>query len=183
MLVKNPDHHLAYSSVHTSGILHRNWRGKWYPVCSRPDTWAMEVCDSELGTHNLLPSISKQSSILTGPFIHGPFERLQEPGFSEVCEMENNKNSVIFVTCPAPKCGTSKLNEMSVHKPTFIRNYNAPNLFNIRYRRNDEPEGRIVGGVDSGPLDWPFIVVIYRNGHFHCGGTIYNEEWVKIDIP
>lgn len=27
-------------------------------------------------------------------------------------------------------------------------------------------------------MEFPFIVAIYKDGHFHCGGSIYNEQWV-----
>lgn len=34
---------------YTSGVLHRNWRGKWYPTCSRIKGWAIAVCEAEVG--------------------------------------------------------------------------------------------------------------------------------------
>lgn len=39
-------------------------------------------------------------------------------------------------------------------------------------------ESRVVGGRASRPKAWPFLVAIYRNGVFHCGGAILNELWV-----
>lgn len=27
-------------------------------------------------------------------------------------------------------------------------------------------------------MEFPFIVAIYKDGHFHCGGSIYDEHWV-----
>lgn len=32
--------------------------------------------------------------------------------------------------------------------------------------------------VDAQPMEFPFIVAIFKDGHFHCGGSIYNEQWI-----
>lgn len=37
---------------------------------------------------------------------------------------------------------------------------------------------RVVGGRASQPRAWPFLVAIYKDGHFHCGGTILSEIYV-----
>lgn len=29
------------------GFLHRNYKGKWYPVCTNAEYWANEACDAE----------------------------------------------------------------------------------------------------------------------------------------
>lgn len=34
---------------YTQGILYRNFRGRWYPVCGDPTEWAAEACESEMG--------------------------------------------------------------------------------------------------------------------------------------
>jgi hypothetical protein len=34
---------------YTSGVLHHNWHGKWYPTCSRVKEWAVAICQSEIG--------------------------------------------------------------------------------------------------------------------------------------
>lgn len=36
----------------------------------------------------------------------------------------------------------------------------------------------IVGGQDSAPYQWPFIVAIFRNGKHHCGGAIKSSTWI-----
>ena len=36
----------------------------------------------------------------------------------------------------------------------------------------------IVGGRYSQSYSWPFIVAIYLNGNFICGGSIINELWI-----
>lgn len=37
---------------------------------------------------------------------------------------------------------------------------------------------RVVGGKPSQPTSWPWVVAIYRNGAFHCGGVLVSEKWV-----
>lgn len=57
---------------------------------------------------------------------------------------------------------------------------NAPKL-HIRdeNKRNKRDEFlRIVGGDRSIPHSWPYIVALYKNGHFHCGGTILTSRWI-----
>lgn len=39
-------------------------------------------------------------------------------------------------------------------------------------------ESRVVGGTPSQPAAWPWLVSIYKNGIFHCGGVLINELWV-----
>jgi secreted trypsin-like serine protease len=31
---------------------------------------------------------------------------------------------------------------------------------------------------DALPGEFPFIVAIFKDGRFHCGGSIYNEQWI-----
>ncbi|XP_050314340.1 serine protease nudel isoform X2 [Anthonomus grandis grandis] len=39
-------------------------------------------------------------------------------------------------------------------------------------------ESRVVGGKPSQPAAWPWLVSIYRNGIFHCGGVLINDLWI-----
>lgn len=34
---------------YTEGFLHRNYKGRWFPVCNEPLDWAKEACEAELG--------------------------------------------------------------------------------------------------------------------------------------
>ncbi|XP_015184626.1 PREDICTED: serine protease nudel-like [Polistes dominula] len=36
----------------------------------------------------------------------------------------------------------------------------------------------IVGGRTSVPEAWPYLIAMYRDGNFHCGGIILNEYWI-----
>lgn len=37
---------------------------------------------------------------------------------------------------------------------------------------------KIVGGRASRPKAWPFLVAIFIDGYFHCGGVIIDPEWI-----
>lgn len=39
-------------------------------------------------------------------------------------------------------------------------------------------EDRVVGGKFSKPAKWPWLVALYKDGFFHCGGVIINHLWV-----
>jgi len=45
-------------------------------------------------------------------------------------------------------------------------------------RQVREGEGRVVGGQASQPGAWPWVVALYRDGDFHCGGVLLDESWV-----
>ncbi|CAH0605816.1 unnamed protein product [Chrysodeixis includens] len=44
--------------------------------------------------------------------------------------------------------------------------------------RNKRTESRVVGGKPSQPAAWPWMVAVYRNGIFHCGGVVITHSWI-----
>ncbi|KAI5750266.1 hypothetical protein M8J76_014210 [Diaphorina citri] len=38
--------------------------------------------------------------------------------------------------------------------------------------------GRVVGGKKSELGAWPWLIALYRDGFFHCGGVVLDESWV-----
>jgi hypothetical protein len=48
----------------------------------------------------------------------------------------------------------------------------------ISKQRQVREEGRVVGGQASQPGAWPWVVALYRDGDFHCGGVLLDESWV-----
>ncbi|XP_063377037.1 serine protease nudel isoform X1 [Cydia fagiglandana] len=44
-----------------------------------------------------------------------------------------------------------------------------------RYKRT---QSRVVGGKASQPTAWPWMVAMYRDGMFHCGGVVITQSWV-----
>jgi hypothetical protein len=73
-----------------------------------------------------------------------------------------SRRQVAMVRCPLPKCGSRILDEPAISRPKTKRVVG----------------GRIVGGKLSKPTAWPFLVAIFRDGNFHCGGSLITEEWV-----
>ncbi|KAJ2952130.1 hypothetical protein O0L34_g4408 [Tuta absoluta] len=44
--------------------------------------------------------------------------------------------------------------------------------------RNKRTESRVVGGIASQPAAWPWMIAMYRDGMFHCGGVVLTQSWV-----
>ncbi|XP_066908844.1 serine protease nudel [Halyomorpha halys] len=61
---------------------------------------------------------------------------------------------------------------LNYHFSPFLLAYEEDN------RTKREEEARVVGGRQSEPGSWPWLVVIYKDGNFHCGGTILKPEVV-----
>lgn len=86
---------------------------------------------------------------------------------------QSHTQSYTWAKCPELKCGTTK--RLISNIPSLrIRDENERN------KRNEYL--RIVGGDRSTPHSWPYIVALYKNGHFHCGGTILSSRWVNANI-
>lgn len=94
--------------------------------------------------------------------------------FIDSCRFGSNKPLMVRVKCPAMKCGTR-----AVKSETKVPTLHARNEYE-RSKREDEEYVRIVGGDESNPLSWPYIVAIYKDGNFHCGGTIHTPNWVNL---
>jgi Trypsin len=71
--------------------------------------------------------------------------------------------SVAAVKCPLPKCGSRILDEPHQASRPITKRVAG---------------GRIVGGKLSSPSSWPYLVAIFRDGHFHCGGSLILEDWI-----
>lgn len=89
----------------------------------------------------------------------------------------------VHVNCPSITCGSRVTHE------EFQSNYRSRReaLFgleanetvidsNNRTRRHST--GKIVGGDFSHPGRWPWLVAVYKDGNFHCGGAILDETWI-----
>lgn len=169
MIVKNLATMLAYSVSHSEGILYRNFKGQWFTVCANPDEWAAEACEMELGKPSGPPVISRKTVQIQGPFIQPNINQQNQiiesqPEFTDNCQIDKDlgdANQIMYVQCSRPKCGSSKLYEPS-----------------ISFRSQRDIETRIVGGTSANPTEFPFIVAIFKDGHFHCGGSILNEDWI-----
>lgn len=87
----------------------------------------------------------------------------------------------VYVQCPEPTCGIRKLFKNSYRQDevdTSVENFLSSVIRKERNSNFSESILRVVGGRPSQPAAWPWIVSVYRNGIFHCGGTILNPNWI-----
>lgn len=110
-------------------------------------------------------------------------------------------NTAIFVRCPSFSCGTSTFPHKGLLRPDVLENEDQdysqildgivwpvsedgidPRFGKGKTRKDQDDlvgsQLRVVGGRASEPKAWPFLVAIYKNGLFYCGGVILNELWV-----
>lgn len=136
------------------GLLHRNIHGRWFPVCNPAREWALQACRAEVS-----PDVKdKEVSIKLEP-VPDNFrgELLHSDGIA--CPLK----LVAHVRCPVPRCGTRLL---------------QPGGVVSRPRNERSGDKRVVGGKPSRPGAWPSIVALFRDGNFHCGGTLLSDVWV-----
>ncbi|KAG5899669.1 hypothetical protein JTB14_015159 [Gonioctena quinquepunctata] len=199
--VGNQPQHKISNSV---GFLHRNFKGKWYPTCFGTDLWATEICKAESGPSTINP---RSHMMLTTNNYEGLFINIlpnNDVSLVKTCVQDR----AAFVECPPMYCGlrmtiknpyrpqevdTSAENLIS-DLERFVRLPDGDDVFSRGLRSpNEQTEengtpgkdqesvlgiGRVVGGKPSQPAAWPWLVSIYKNGIFHCGGVLINELWV-----
>lgn len=119
-------------------------------------------------------------------------------------EMATCPGAAIFVKCPPLPCGTKTLPRQSfspanaTKKNYMFRRHTEQSgtefsklyqetlkLMSANQSMSEEKvqdqndivgsQSRVVGGRVSRPRAWPFLVAIYRDGSFHCGGIILGE--------
>ncbi|KAK9881867.1 hypothetical protein WA026_018066 [Henosepilachna vigintioctopunctata] len=165
------------------GFLHRNFKGKWYPTCFGSELWAMDVCKTEAGPSNSAPKshLVPISENYNGEFINILSNR--EMGLVDSCVQGRGA----FVECPPLFCGL-RMTVKNPYRPQEVDTNEDLDLSrNIERVSNGTPHHirdfvlgneRVVGGKASQPAAWPWVVSIYKNGIFHCGGVIISELWV-----
>lgn len=145
-------------------------------MCNNGEKWAAAACEldgMELPVASL--NVSFRALTLPGPFI----EPSLHAGvlFAQACHGRNGHDSLVdhvaYVKCPPMQCGVPKNTTK-----TAAHSKRAKRAVTTAESKEIVGEGRIVGGSYTSALQWPFVVAIYRDGKFHCGGTIYSERWV-----
>ncbi|XP_026666589.1 serine protease nudel-like isoform X2 [Ceratina calcarata] len=173
---------------HTDGYLHKNFKGQWYPVCMAVESWAKDACASEIGkeitetptmTVHPVPSDAYKGSYIT--------EMNGETKIIPSC-----RHTAIYVRCPQFPCGISAQKNEDFAPPQVFENEEQnvvdglmwptfEDKMDPRVSKLDSMVGsqlRVVGGRASQPKAWPFLVAIYKDGLFYCGGVILNELWI-----
>lgn len=138
------------------------------------------------------PNITYRSGTLPSQFVQPhPNSMVSDqsgPSFSDHCTVDNTPNAIVHVKCPPMQCGQATRPKVTpllrirdeTDEPHHRRKHKSAKA--ARTKRADaaqEEEVRIVGGMSAPPLVWPFIVGMYRDGTFHCGGVIHSELWVS----
>lgn len=76
------------------------------------------------------------------------------------------------------------LNYISAHNKTRSANtshsdkYHVDGIVTRESVRQDGLTEKVVGGEFSNPGYWPWVVIMYKDGKFHCGGVILDEKWI-----
>ncbi|XP_053955273.1 serine protease nudel isoform X2 [Anastrepha ludens] len=180
VIVKDVMDHMSHTVSSSSGFLFHNYRGEWFPVCNNAQKWAQAACANE-ADHNAKANVTFREIVLHRPFIEPTL--IGQVHFPSSCQQQDAHDKLIdkaaYVTCSQTKCGSVK----KKIKTPFRRKRSKRNLLSDR-RKVKNPQqleasnGRIVGGRFSTPMQWPFVVAVYRDGKFHCAGTIYSERWI-----
>ncbi|KAH8418283.1 hypothetical protein KR222_011544, partial [Zaprionus bogoriensis] len=172
MLITDVTHHMSHAASASEGYLYRNHRGDWYPVCNNGAKWAAAACELQQD-HSPELNVTFRQLTLPGPFIEPALHAGMH--FAQACHGRNDQDTLVdhvaYVRCPQPQCGLPSKPDRSEHSRRRRRRVVADD-------RLATGKGRIVGGSYASPLQWPFVVAIYRDGKFHCGGTIYTERWI-----
>lgn len=101
-------------------------------------------------------------------------------GNNQIILSNECKQQGIFVECEQDICGIRsdlKFNK-NIDPDRLRRSSYLESSDNItsRFARSKDP--RVVGGVASNPGAWPWLIALYQDGIFHCGGVILNDQWV-----
>lgn len=189
------------------GFLHRNYRGTWYPVCSNGEMWAKEACTNQMGSTRLYvekdcvalhyrvnytvcnvcrPPLVQPLPInypYKGEFIHAADDNAVR--ITEGCL----ENRAVRVECAPPVCGMRQITtnpyrpeEVDTSAEEIVAQFSHYRDVRDANQRDGNDtllgEGRVVGGKACQPAAWPWVVSIYKNGAFHCGGVLISDSWL-----
>lgn len=110
-------------------------------------------------------------------------------------EIIDSCTSTVYVKCPPYPCGaTHQSQEYNSYLPEGNKMRNNFETGQTKLSRNSTESNEeevvanineefdtilgIVGGRASEPEAWPFLIAMYQDGNFHCGGVILNEYWI-----
>lgn len=133
------------------------------------------------------PTITYRAATLPSQFVQPHPNSLDSdqsgPSFSDHCSVDGIPNAIVHIKCPPMQCGQSTrpnvLPTLRIRDELDLPHHRRKHQAKESQETNEQVEEvRIVGGVAASPLIWPFVVGMYRDGSFHCGGVIHNELWV-----
>lgn len=101
-------------------------------------------------------------------------------GNNQISILDSCKNQGIIVECEPEICGIrSNIKFNKNIDPDRMRRSSYVEYMNnatSRFARSKDP--RVVGGIASNPGAWPWLIALYQDGIFHCGGVILSDKWV-----
>ncbi|KAF5307276.1 hypothetical protein FQR65_LT06992 [Abscondita terminalis] len=166
------EHPISSKSI---GFLYKNVKGRWYPACHNVK-WAIDACRAETGPNTIAPIVN----FVSAPLNYNGFYAREAELNIEIVE----SCSTAYVECPPLVCGI----RIKEHNPfrrdevdTSAEQILGATINEKNLTDSNDPilgSGRVVGGKPSQPKAWPWIVSVYRNGVFHCGGALINEYWI-----
>lgn len=167
-LVSHPADPRSYLVPGSVGFMYRMDKGSYYPVCHMNSNWKVDACTAGTAERVRSDQISvtfREPLQSNQPFISWQPES-NEVKFSRTCELPPPQIGMPRIECPETTCGLSR-----IHNPELFHNRR-------RQGREDEMVG-IIRGLRAEAEEYPFIVALYVDGTFECGGNILNENWVS----
>ncbi|XP_050441670.1 serine protease nudel [Adelges cooleyi] len=169
----NDDFFVSYSS----GLLHHNWKGKWFPVCNgnQISDLAEQACTVETGEKS---KPNKIEYITEMTDYSGPYVNINNNNVIKI--VESCQYQGILVECKPMDCGVRssfRLNK-NTNLDRMKRKAHVNSNNSSRDARIESDTLRVVGGIASNPGAWPWLIALYQDGIFHCGGVILNDKWV-----
>ncbi|XP_072746689.1 serine protease ndl [Anoplolepis gracilipes] len=188
---------------YTQGYLHKNVQGQWYPVCSITSPWAIDACFSEIGQPlSAMPDVqlvSVPENLFQDPYVKEidgqikltscsgtaifvkcpplPCGTKTIPHQDSYHSVDTTRNDYAYKKQTKEKFVSYMLNK-NYQQTLGLLDGKHSALEKEQLDQNDTLVGsqsRVVGGRASHPRAWPFLVAIYKDGNFHCGGVILNE--------
>ncbi|XP_043489566.1 serine protease nudel-like [Polistes fuscatus] len=162
---------------YTEGYLHKNYKGTWYPVVSEEMSLAEEACKNELKLKNIDKPELEIRNVKCNDY-PGNFWMM----INNEVKIINSSTSTIYVKCPPYSCDATQDNQSY-----FSGQYRTKNNVDIEQNKlstnwtesvEENTMLGIVGGRASAPEAWPYLIAMYKDGYFHCGGVILNEYWI-----
>ncbi|XP_050451697.1 serine protease nudel-like isoform X3 [Cataglyphis hispanica] len=188
---------------YAQGYLHKNVQGQWYPVCSVTSSWAIDACFSEIGQPlTAMPDIQivrVPENVFRDPYVKEIDGQIKLTSCSGTaifvkcpllpCGIKTIPYQDSFRTVDAMR--NDYVYKKQAKEQHVLYKFNklyqeTLGLLDAKHsafekKEQDEndtlvgAQSRVVGGRASQPKAWPFLVAIYKDGRFHCGGVILSE--------
>lgn len=190
--------------VMSKGILQKRLGdNEWHTVCKTSNAasyvaqFAEKACEQIIGKVD--GTIKVTTEILSEQKQKMTKEQIQQLKYLRLADIESRfavlgtcaSDLVYLVECPKPQCGGHG-NYYNYEKEDRRRRrrrdveeddeeFFEEDDFAFDEVEEDDEENEtelIVGGYNTEEMKWPFLVGIFRDGEFYCGGSIINEWWV-----